>query len=164
MGQLDGGEADAAAGLTPWGDSPAYALKNLHTGMYLAAHKDGELVAEDDTTSHHDLVWKIYTTASGSVALQSCHGTFLQVGPDGTPNCNGTAPGAPASAWGLQGHGHGHTLHSAAAGTWLAAVPPVEGQQAVFLRPHGNSPAEHWHVEPISAGTALLSRVEGAVF
>jgi hypothetical protein len=48
------------AGFTPWGSETAYGLKNTSTGMFLAAHKDGELVAEDDTTAHHDLVWRIF--------------------------------------------------------------------------------------------------------
>lgn len=163
MGHLDG---SSASGLTPWGQHPAYAFKNLGTGMYLAAHKDGELVAEDDTTTHHDLVWKVYTHGNGSVVLQSCHGTYLQVGPDGNPNSTGSDPSNPAAQWHLEAGHHGHQGHAlrSTAGTWLGAVPPVEGQQAVFLVGQGGSHQEHWHVEGIAAGTALLDRIEGAVF
>jgi hypothetical protein len=53
-------KAASEAGFTPWGNETAYGLKNSSTGMFLAAHKYGELVAEDDTTAHHDLVWRIF--------------------------------------------------------------------------------------------------------
>lgn len=61
------------AGLTQWGSSGAYALKNASTGMYLAAHPDGQLVAEDDTTGHHDVPWNISKTRDGMYwACHSC--------------------------------------------------------------------------------------------
>lgn len=68
--QFGGGQP---AGLTQWGSSSAYTLKNLSTGMYLAAHTDGQLVAEDDTTGHHDIPWNIYSTGDGKYsACPSC--------------------------------------------------------------------------------------------
>lgn len=60
--QFGGGQP---AGLSQWGSASAYSLKNLSTGMYLAAHPDGQLVAEDDTTGHHDVPWNIFSTGDG---------------------------------------------------------------------------------------------------
>eukprot|EP00953_Heterococcus_sp_UTEX-ZZ885_P011515 6666-Heterococcus_DN1.PRE.2 len=147
------------AGFAPWGNETAYGLKNTSTGMFLAAHKDGELVAEDDTTAHHDLVWRIFTRG-GQVALQSCHGTWLSSS-GGTPNSTATAINSETT-WTMQGSGSVQLI--SADGNYLSAVPPVEGQPAVFLRPSLSGAAETWAVEPIAAATALLSRLEGAVF
>lgn len=62
-----------STGLRQWGSSSFYSLKNVSTGMYLAAHPDGQLVAEDDTTGHHDVPWNIYSTSDGkSSARPSC--------------------------------------------------------------------------------------------
>ena len=58
--------AASLSGLPRWGPSDFYSLRNCATGMYLASHPDGQLVAEDDTTDHHDLVWSIATTPAGT--------------------------------------------------------------------------------------------------
>ncbi|KAG5184880.1 hypothetical protein JKP88DRAFT_262723 [Tribonema minus] len=125
MSKVDG--AAEAAGFSPWGQSAAYSVKNAATGMYLAAHKDGELVAEDNDLQHHDLVWRIFEHPNGSVALQSCHGTWLQAHGN-SPNSTATEPAA-AAHWKLGRSGHGgHTLQSHNH-QFLSAVPPVEGEQ-----------------------------------
>jgi hypothetical protein len=188
--KLASDKVDAAAhsaGFVPYGSSVgnAYALKNLATGMYLAAHKDGSLVCEDDTTSHHDLVWRVFQghgkfriqrpqarshtskltfcvlrlCRSGGVALQSCHGEWLQAaaGPDARASNLG-----PQSTWVLGDNGNS-VISLQNGGQFLAAVPPVEGQPAVFLRPGSSDAALQWHLEPIDAGKALLSRVTGMV-
>jgi hypothetical protein len=59
--------------------------------------------------------------------------------------------------------GSGSVQLISADGNYLSAIPPVEGQPAVFLRPSAGA-AETWAVEPIAAATALLSRLAGAVF
>ncbi len=48
-----------ATELVNWGESEVYSLRNVATGMYLAAHEDGELVCEDADLKHHDIPWNI---------------------------------------------------------------------------------------------------------
>jgi hypothetical protein len=45
--------------LVKWGESEVYSLRNVATGMYLAAHEDGLLVCEDADLKHHDIAWNI---------------------------------------------------------------------------------------------------------
>ncbi len=45
--------------LVNWGESEVYSLRNVATGMYLAAHEDGQLVCEDADLKHHDIPWSI---------------------------------------------------------------------------------------------------------
>jgi hypothetical protein len=47
------------AELVNWGESEVYSLRNVTTGMYLAAHEDGQLVCEDADLKHHDIPWNI---------------------------------------------------------------------------------------------------------
>lgn len=73
-GGQDGGQyGQQSGGLSQWGSSKFYGVKSVATGMYLAAHPDGQLVAEDDTTGHHDVPWTIYTTQDGQCSARpSC--------------------------------------------------------------------------------------------
>jgi len=46
-----------------------HTLRNEQTGMYLGAHTDGLLIAEDNDTNHHDIEWKIVPGHSGTSSL-----------------------------------------------------------------------------------------------
>ncbi len=45
--------------LVNWGEAEVYSLRSVATGMYLAAHADGQLVCEDADLKHHDIPWNI---------------------------------------------------------------------------------------------------------
>jgi hypothetical protein len=157
-GQFGGGQP---AGLSQWGPSSAYSLKNLSTGMYLAAHPDGQLVAEDDTTGHHDVPWNIYTTGDGRVALKSCHGKYLDTDGNGLPTNNAQDPNQVT--WELSQQGQDVYSLSSPDGQYLQAVPPNGDEQQVFLT-NGCGQSETWQVEPLSSATDALDNVEGRFF
>jgi hypothetical protein len=160
FGQQFGG--GAPGGLAQWGSSSAYSVKNLSTGMYLAAHPDGQLVAEDDTTGHHDVPWNIFSTEDGRVALRSCHGKYLDTdGSSGLPTNNSQDPNQVT--WELAEQGNGAYSLSAPDGQYLQAIPPNGDQQQVLLTNQCGQ-SESWQIEPMSSVTDTVDDVEGRFF
>eukprot|EP00669_Euglena_mutabilis_P007665 TRINITY_DN289_c0_g2_i2.p2 TRINITY_DN289_c0_g2~~TRINITY_DN289_c0_g2_i2.p2 ORF type:complete len:159 (+),score=31.55 TRINITY_DN289_c0_g2_i2:25-501(+) len=137
-----------------------HTLRNEQTGMYLGAHPDGLLIAEDNDTNHHDIAWKVVSGVSGGIALQSCHGTFLSARDEGslhaisrenTPECN------------LHAQYHGGNLFTLrdCYGMFVCAVPPVEGQPQVFSTREPQEYAVKWEVGEISRSHGLFDSLEG---
>lgn len=58
--------------------------------------------------------------------------------------------------------GRGHALRNHE-GLWLQAVPPVDGEQAVFAE-EGRGRGEVWLIEPFSSFSGAVAAIEGAVF
>jgi len=56
-----------------------HTLCNKQTGMYLGAHMDGLLIAEDNTTNHHDVAWKVVPGHSGILLPSFFQGNQLLV-------------------------------------------------------------------------------------
>ncbi|KAG0584939.1 hypothetical protein M758_3G245500 [Ceratodon purpureus] len=157
--QFGGGQP---AGLSQWGSASTYSVKNLSTGMYLAAHPDGQLVAEDDTTGHHDVPWSIFSTGDGRVALKSCHGKYLDTDESsGLPTNNSQDPNQVT--WELAEQGNGVYSLGAPDGQYLQAVPPNgEEQQVLLTNQCGQS--ESWQIEPMSSVTGAIDNAEGRFF
>jgi len=157
-----GGGGGSGGQLSQWGSSPVYSVKNVSTGMYLAAHPDGQLVAEDDTTGHHDVPWNIYDVGNGRVALKSCHGKYLDTDGNGLPTNNSQEPNQGAT-WELVEQGQGTYGLCSPDGQWLQAIPPQDNEQQVLLTSQqGNQ--ETWEVAPMSGVMGDIDRVEGNFF
>jgi len=135
-----------------------HTLRNEQTGMYLGAHTDGLLIAEDNDTNHHDIEWKIVPGHSGGVALKSCYGTFLAARDDGALDATSTQNSA--SDWHAEYHGGNLFTLRNCYNLFLCAVPPEEGQQQVFSsrNPQGN--AGKWEIGEIGRDHELFDSLE----
>jgi hypothetical protein len=131
--------------------------------MYLGAHPDGLLIAEDNDTNHHDIVWKILPGAAGGIALQSCHGTFLTARPNGSLDSN-SRQNTPESGLHVEQCGpQVYTLRDWY-GMYLSAVPPVQGQRQVLGTNNPQMPSARWEIVDMGRGPAPYPGMPGKFF
>jgi len=140
-----------------------YNLRNTATGMYLGAHPDGLVIAEDDSTNHHDVVWKILPGTAGGIALRSCHSTFLTARQDGGLDA-ASKENTPDSGMQLNNSGGNTYTLQTSQGTFLSAVPPVDGQPQVVTIDDPLSDATQWEITEVSTARGDLDGAAGKVF